>query len=143
MAKKPKVPLNVLVKEETRGAVKFLAEALECSQGEVVDAAVRLFESQQDGEVPIGSPAVGVEAQIRGRAATGQIINPAEIPGAAQGAQNLPATDPKYLRPNGKPMNFFERKQVDEAEHFAKKAAADKSAAASGRTDVDYEAFSD
>lgn len=43
MAKKPKVPLNVLVVEGTRSEVRRLAEVLECSQGEVVDRAVVLL----------------------------------------------------------------------------------------------------
>lgn len=45
MAKKPKVPLNVLVMEGTRQAVKDLAVALECSQGDVIDRALLAFDT--------------------------------------------------------------------------------------------------
>jgi hypothetical protein len=43
MAKKKKEALNVLVTEETRVAIRELAERMECSQGEVVDRAVVLL----------------------------------------------------------------------------------------------------
>lgn len=43
MAKRAKVALNVLVTEETREAIRKLANDLELAQGEVIDWAVRLF----------------------------------------------------------------------------------------------------
>lgn len=48
MAKKPKVPLNVLVVDGTREAVKNLSNILECSQGEVIDRAVILLGANHD-----------------------------------------------------------------------------------------------
>jgi hypothetical protein len=50
MAKAKRIPLNRLVKPETFETVKMLAEALERSEGEIIDQSVKFFEAHQGGE---------------------------------------------------------------------------------------------
>lgn len=132
MAKTPKKLVNFRLPPEVVVSIQEMAEVMRMSQSDVVEQAVVFFETHQGGTEPrvvvphpVAGPAVATES----------------IPGVVRGTQNLPAVEPKYLRSDGKPMNFMERKRVDEAEHFAKKAASDRGAVATGRDDVDYSVF--
>ena len=116
MAKKKKVPLNVLVKEETRGAVKFLAETLERSQGEVVDEAVEFYEAHNGGESRV------------------VVSYPPPQPTEANDPRRVLAETEQRL--NVKPRETAtEQAMRERAERAARVAALDKSAG--DRSDID------
>lgn len=94
MAKKAKVPLNVLVAAGTRTVVKHLADVLECSQGEVVDRAMVLLAANEDIAKGLAGATIPNGA-FRSTGSTGlaiapleyaqQFPDPREIPGVSVG----------------------------------------------------------
>jgi hypothetical protein len=119
MAKTPKKLVNFRLPPEVVFSIQEMAEVMGTSQSDVVEQAVVFFETHQGGEG--GRVVTSRPASTASTVTTEQSGNdPAANPGVVRGAQNLPGIDPKYLRPDGKPMNFFERKEVDKQEHLAK-----------------------
>lgn len=141
MAKKKRVPLNRLVTSETFELVKLLAVDLECSEGEVLDQAVILLNGSLDSMVSQPAEVAALPSIPTGEQ---DVAGLRGMITEMQGKSTvLGVVEEKYVKADGRPMNFFEKKEVDRREAVAAKAATDKAAVLTGRDDVDYEAFND
>ena len=127
MAKKQ---VNVRLGDDAIRVLKWWVRQDEVSEAEVITRALTVYdEMRASGGVINEADRSPVIKELSGL--------PTDAPAVRAAVALASSPDSKYLRPNGQPMNYFERQAVDKREHLASVAASDKSGA--GRDDIEYE----
>lgn len=127
MAKPKKVALNRWVTQETFDAVKGLALALNCGEGEVLDRAVMLLDSAQNGGAKANSDFTHSTDNYREP-------NPSVGPFPPTEHQGQMPSPPQPRR-----ISYAEQRKIATEKHLEEVAGKDKLAVAAGRDDIEYD----